>query len=125
MDKSKIKFGDKIFLYGQFMNPEHWQEYGYYNPNYNSVMGYMPTGGYGIIPRKTEIMGACVPGYIVDYLSTPSLAVKMPFANEELLDVTDNLSLELPLTKGCRVWMPVCDITANPIQQPVMDSVQY
>lgn len=109
MDGSKVKFGDKIFLYGQFMNQDHWDEREYGDPQYNTVMGYIPVGGYGITPKKTDIPNACLPGYVVEFLPAPSLAVAAAFSDEELVDVSDLLSLQAPLPDGCKVWMPVCD----------------
>lgn len=103
-----MKFGDKLFLYGQFMDQEHWDDLGFGNPQYNSVMGYMPVGGYGITPQKTDIVAACLPGYVVDFWGQrDSLASAAPFAHDELEDVTHLLSLQVPSAEGQRVWMPV------------------
>jgi hypothetical protein len=106
MDESKIKFGDKIFLYGQFMNQERWDEYGFANPVYNSVLGYIPVGGYLVSPQKTDMLTACVPGFVVDFLQGASLAFLTPFPEKDLIDVTDSLSLQSPYIQGSRVWMP-------------------
>lgn len=113
MVKSKVKFGDKIFLYGQFMQVEQWEEYDFCNPIYNSVMGYIPIGGYGITPQESDILGACIPGFVVENLSGSSLAVKMPFANDELIEVTNKMSLVSPLPTGCKIWMPICKLPQN------------
>lgn len=106
MDEPQISFGDKIFLYGQFMEQERWDEYGFCNPVYNSVMGYIPNGGYLIHPQKTEIPGACLPGFVVDFLSESSLALRAPFV-ADWIDVTEDLALQTPYFMGCRTWMPV------------------
>lgn len=107
MAASKVKFGDKIFLYGQFMEPDNWEEMGFANPQYNSVMGYIPIGGYGITPQETEIVGACLPGFVVDFLQGSSLAFAAPFADEELIDVSSKLSLQAPIQDGVKIWMPL------------------
>jgi hypothetical protein len=102
MDNSKIKFGDKIFLYGQLL--QFLYEFDDYS--YNSVMGYMTYGGYNVIPIETDIDGASIPGFIVEILSPPSLATATPFSEMEMIDVTDKLALSLPLPSGTTVWMP-------------------
>lgn len=103
MDQSKIKFGDKFFLYGQFTQLlSEFSEY-----EYNSVMGYMTWGGYNVIPIETIDDGASVPGFVTEILFTPSLAVATPFSHMEMVDVTQKLSRSLPLPSGTRVWMPI------------------
>lgn len=119
MDESKITFGDKFFLYAQFMEQEHWDEYGFCNPIYNSVMGYLPFGGYLVFPQKSEFVGACLPGFVVDCagienftqkkhaFSTNVYAVLTPFVDKELVNVTELLALQSPCLLGVKVWMPV------------------
>lgn len=105
MVKPKINFGDKIFIYGQFMNMDMWYEWGIDNPSYNSVMGYVANGGFIVKPRKSRTPGDCLPGFVMDFLQGASLAV--PTAFSELVDVTDLLSLSVPVTLGTKIWMPV------------------
>lgn len=102
MGEPEIKFGDKIFLYGQFM--QGIEEFGWYE--YNTVMGYMTTGGYSVTPIETDIFAASVPGFVAEFLYDDSLAVATPFKKEGMVDVTDKLSLQLPLPSGTKVWMP-------------------
>lgn len=108
MDEPKINFGDKIFLYGQFMETERWDEYGFCNPVYNSVMGYVPNGGYLVYPEKSDIVGACLPGFVVDFLQGTSLTVSAPFT-ADWIDVTKDLALQSPYFTGGKVWMPILD----------------
>lgn len=110
MDEPKIKFGDKIFIYGQFMDLEKWYEWGLDNPSYNSAVGYLPNGGYFITPKKSRVVGACLPGFLMDFLSGPSLASPAPFSGEKgitFVDVTKSLALRAPITQGTKVWMPI------------------
>ena len=106
MGESKITFGDKIFLYGQYL--EDMYEFG--EPQYNSVMGYMTVGGYHVTPIQTDITAASIPGFVADFLYTPSFAAAMPFSQVEMVDVTEKLSLGLPLPSGCKVWMPTSSL---------------
>lgn len=102
MGEPKIKFGDKIFLYGQFMTAlEEIQGY-----EYNSVVGYTTVGGYDVVAVKSDNQFSAVPGFLVDASYTPELAVATPFSHMEMVDVTDNLSLSLPLPSGTKVWLP-------------------
>ncbi len=116
MDQPKIKFGDKLFLYGQFTTLlSEFSEY-----DYNAVLGYMTWGGYNVVPIETLDNGASVPGYITEILFTPSLAVAMPFSKMEMVDVTSQLARSLPLPSGTKVWMPI-QATTQPsaeVQQP-------
>lgn len=99
------RIGDKIFLYGQYLESlEEFEDY-----NYNSVMGYMTVGGYKVHPVETEIPGASVPGFVVDFRFTPSLTLETAFSTEELIDVTDRMSLTSPLPLGTKIWMPASD----------------
>lgn len=85
MGKSKIKFGDKLFLYGKYLQllPD------YENPEYNILLD-----------------DAQIYGFVVDFLLTSSLAVKTPFSELEMVDVTDKLARHLPLPEGSTVWTP-------------------
>lgn len=102
MGESTIKFGDKLFLYGEFM--AYTEEFGEYE--YNSVMGYMTVGGYRVWATKTDEIGAAIPGFVVSYLSDPQFTFETPFNDMEMIDVTNKLSLSLPLPVGTKVWMP-------------------
>ncbi len=102
MDSTKIRFGDKLFLYGQYL--QYLYEFDEYN--YNSVMGYMTVGGYLVVPIETSQPDASVPGFVVEFLYEPSLASATPFSQMEMVDVTDRLSLLQPQPSGTKVWMP-------------------
>lgn len=108
MDESKISFGDKLFLYGHFL--KHLDEFSDYE--YNSVMGYMTVGGYLVDSVETDIFGAAIPGFVVEILTDDSLTAKTPFDQMEMVDVTDKLSLQLPLPSGTKIWMPT---TSGPL----------
>lgn len=103
MGESKVKFGDKFFIYGQFMKFLDEVE----SADYNTVMGYITTGGYLVTPTESDIFGACVPGFVSEILYDASLTVATPFNQMEMVDVTDKLSLRLPLLSGTKVWMPI------------------
>lgn len=113
--RDSLRFGDKFFLYAQFMEQEHWDEYGFCNPIYNSVMGYLPFGGYLVFPQKSDLLSACLPGLVVDCTNFDEKhaftsivhAVLTPFSDKELIDVTELLSLQYPYLSGSKVWMPV------------------
>jgi hypothetical protein len=103
MGSSKIKFGDKFFLYGQFTQLlSEFDEY-----EYNSAMGYMTVGGYNVIPIETMDNSASVPGFVTEILYEPSLAVAAPFSHMEMVDITGKLARDLPLPSGTKVWMPI------------------
>jgi hypothetical protein len=102
MDKSQIKFGDKLFLYGQFL--QYLYEFDDYN--YNAVMGYMTVGGYLVVPIKSPEPDASVPGFVVDFLYEPSLSDANAIFQMEMVDVTDKLALHQPQPSGTKVWMP-------------------
>lgn len=102
MGESKIKFGDKIFLYGQFME----NIYDFDKISYNSIMGYMTVGGYYVTAIETDNPIASIPGFVVDISYTPDLAVATPFSQMEVVDVTERLALSLPLPFGVKVWLP-------------------
>lgn len=102
MDRSQIKYGDKFFLYGQFMTfIVHFDEY-----EYNTVMGMTTVGGYEVMPIESHYHNSCVPGFVTEILYDPSLALPAPFDQMEMIDVTDRLSKTQPLPSGTRVWMP-------------------
>lgn len=102
MDRSEIKHGDKLFLYGQFLvYVPYFDEY-----DYNTVTGYMTQGGYVVHPVSTPDKNICIAGFVTEMGSTPSLAPAAPFAYDELIDVTHLLSKSQPLTTGTKVWMP-------------------
>lgn len=104
------KIGDKIFLYGQFIaNAGEFTEY-----DYNSVMGYMTTGGYLVTPIETDIFSAAVPGFISEMPLDDEFTTATPFSNMKLVDITDKLSRGVPLPAGTTIWMPLCDVRLLP-----------
>lgn len=104
MDKPEIRFGDKMFLYGQFLT--HIDEFDEYN--YNAVQGYMTVGGYNVTAKEAYEFSASVPGFIVEAFGlTGSLAFETPFPDLEVVDVTNKLAKSLPLPIGSKVWMPI------------------
>lgn len=105
MDETKIKFGDKIFLYGRMTNYDAIEELGLINPEYNTVMGYIAVGGYYVVPQKTDQVDACLPGFVLD--TTDSLATRTLFSKMEMIDVTNFLSRQEPFLTGTKVWMPI------------------
>lgn len=102
MGESEITFGDKYFLYGQFL--QHLYEFDDYE--YNAVMGYMTVGGYLVIPIESNVPDASIPGFVVDVLTDASLAARTPFSSTGMIDITAKLALSLPLPTGTKVWMP-------------------
>lgn len=103
MDEAKIKFGDKIFAYGLMTDTDRLEELGLENPTYNTVMGYKPTGGYLIVPQRTNEPDECLPGFVTD----PSLASQTRFAQMEMVDVTNSLSKQEVVPVGTKVWLPM------------------
>lgn len=101
MDRPKI--GDKIFLYGQFL--EYLYQFSDYE--YNAVMGYMTVGGFLVRPIETDVMGASIPGFVADFGFDGSLTVQTPFSGEEMVNVADQLARQTPLLAGTKVWMPL------------------
>lgn len=100
MDKPKI--GDKLFLYGQFMQYlDDVDEY-----EYNAVMGYMTVGGYIMVAIPTDNPDSSVAGYVAEVPINAQFTPATPFDQMELADVTERLALSLPLPTGTRVWMP-------------------
>lgn len=103
MDRPEIKFGDKLFLYGQYLSYiEEFEDY-----DYNAVMGYMTVGGFMVHPVTTIDSSASVPGFVVEIPGQLAcLAVATPFSQMEMVDVTDKLARSLPLPSGTKIWMP-------------------
>ena len=107
MGESKVKFGDKIFLYGQFLR----NIYDFDSFEYNSIMGMMTVGGYLVEPKETDIVGASIPGLICDFGINEQFTSETPFPSQvEMVDVTQRLSLSPPLLAGCKVWMPTSEL---------------
>lgn len=102
MGESKIKFGDKLFLYGQFLQflPEDGEFM------YNMVTGYMTIGNDSVMNVDSVSNDRSIPGFVVDFLSQASLATETPFSDAGMVDVTDNLVRRLPSPTGTKVWMP-------------------
>lgn len=110
MDRPEVKFGDKLFLYGQYMSLlEEFDDY-----DYNSVMGYMTVGGFAVYPVETVDSSASVPGFVVEISSQASslaaFTATTPFSQLGLVDVTDKLARSLPLPTGTKIWMPTKQI---------------
>lgn len=105
MDEAKIKFGDKVFIYGLLTDPDKAEELGFENPSYNTVLGYTPVGGYYVVPQKTDQVDACLPGFVVDTI--PSFTSKTLFSRVEMIDVSNLLSRQEPALSGTKVWMPI------------------
>jgi hypothetical protein len=87
MGQSKISFGDKLFLCGQFL--QYVEEFGEYEPN--------------ALVTDNNIF---TDGYVVEILSATSLATLTPFNDMEMVDITGNLSVNPPLLSGTKIWMP-------------------
>lgn len=103
MGQPKVVFGDKIFLYGQFL--DYLYQFGDYE--YNAVMGYMTIGGFIVQPIETEIFGASVPGFVADFLTDGSLTPQTPFSEAEMVNVADRLAKQSPFPAGTNIWMPI------------------
>ncbi len=88
MGESEIKFGDKMFLAGPFLD---------------CVEGFGEFETNSVIVDDNNF----IHGYVVEILSAHSLASITPFNKEEMVDVTEKLSQQLPLPAGTKVWMPV------------------
>ncbi len=102
MDTTKVKFGDKMFIYGQYL--EYLEDFSDYE--YNTIMGYITVGGYFVDLEESDEPLAAVPGFVVEFLSTPSLAFATPFVDVELIDVTNDLSRSTPMMNGTKIWAP-------------------
>ena len=95
------KIGDKVFLYGQFLvNLDDFSSY-----EYNSLMGYVTTGGYFVKLEMSDKPGVSVPGFLVDFCSDPVYTLQTTFSDME--DVTDRLSMKAPGFSDTRVWAPI------------------
>lgn len=106
MGESEIRFGDKLFLYGQYLqNVEEYDEY-----EYNSVLGYMTTGGYLVSAIRSYEPAASLPGFVVDFGLPAQFTSQTPFSQMEMVDVTEDLSRSLPLPSGTKVWMPTTQL---------------
>jgi hypothetical protein len=104
MGEPSVRFGDKYFLYGQYLqNVDDFSDY-----EYNAVMGYMTVGGFLVVPVESIDNTASIPGFVVDVHSDGSFdsATATPFSKRGLIDVTDKLARSLPLPAGTKVWMP-------------------
>lgn len=85
MGQSKIKFGDKLFVYGQFLQ---------LLPDYEEM-------DYNVL-----IDEVLVHGFVVDFGTDSQFTVETPFTDLELVDVTDKLAKRLPILDGNRIWAP-------------------
>lgn len=102
MDNTQIKFGDKIFLYGQYLRfMDEFDEY-----EYNTINGFITVGDYEVSVLRSNEPDASVPGFVADLGQHAQFTVEMPFSQMEMVDVTDYLSRSLPLPSGTRVWLP-------------------
>lgn len=100
MDETKINISDKIFVYGQFS-----VENAVFSGEYNAVLGYMTVGGYDAWAQETDIPDACIPGVVVEAGDFLSGNFELE-TNRKMVDITDRLALQAPMTIGSRVWMP-------------------
>ena len=100
MDETEIGISDKIFVYGQFS-----VENAIYSGEYNAVLGYMTVGGYDVWAEETNVPEASIPGIIVEVGDFLSGDLQMK-TDRKMIDVTDRLALQPPMTIGSRVWMP-------------------
>lgn len=94
------KIGDKVFLYGQFMQLlEDFDEF-----SYNSLLGHTTIGGYCVELEKNDNNLYSVPGFVVDFQPTLCLTSLASFT--ELRDITDKLAKQLPLASDTVIWTP-------------------
>lgn len=100
MDETEIGISDKIFVYGQFS-----VENAIYSGEYNAVLGYMTVGGYDVWAEETNVPEASIPGIIVEVGDFLSGDLQMK-TDRKMIDVTDRLALQPPMTIGAKVWMP-------------------
>lgn len=96
MDETKVKFGDRVFLYGSFLQflPEDGEF------TYNTVKGHSVSGLAVMDVQQQEVAG-----FVVDFLSIDSLAWRTAFSDFE--EVTDSLTRQEPSPSGTKVWMPI------------------
>jgi hypothetical protein len=100
MDEAEINIGDKIFVYGQFS-----VENAVFSGEYNAVLGYMTVGGYDVWAEETNAPNACIPGLVIEVGDFLSADLKFE-TDRKMIDITDKLALQVPMTMGSRVWMP-------------------
>lgn len=99
VDETKVKFGDKLFLYGSYLQflPEDGEF------QYNTVKGSMAINNIAVIDVNAD--HGEVAGFVVEFLSIDSLASATLFS--KLVDVTTSLSRQEPTPSGSKVWMPI------------------
>lgn len=85
MDETQIKLGDKVFLYGMFLQFLPEDEF-----DYNTVKGF----------SVNEMSG-----FVVDFVSIDSLAWRTAFS--DFVDVTESLTRKVPSPAGTKIWMPM------------------
>ena len=102
MDFTKVKFGDKIFLYGQYLQLiEEFEDY-----EYNAVMGFTTVGGYEAHAIESYEPDQCVTGFVAEIGQLSQFTVATPFLQMEMVDVTEYLARRLPLPSGTKIWLP-------------------
>lgn len=102
MDFPKIKFGDKIFLYGLYLRfMDEFDDY-----EYNAVLGFTTVGGYEAQAIESDEPDACIPGFVAEFGQHAQFTVEMPFSHMEMVDVTEYLARRLPLPSGTKIWLP-------------------
>ena len=102
MDETKVKFGDKLFLYGSLLQllPEDGDF------QYNTVKGYMTINSVDVINVDSVSQNHEIAGFVVDFMATDSFTSQTLFARMEMIDVTDSLSRRELFPAGTKVWMP-------------------
>lgn len=90
MGQSKIVFGDKLFLCG---------EYSIYVDQFEEIEENSLVTDSGVVS-----------GFVVEILSAISLASLTPFNEMEMVDITGNLSVNPPLLSGTKIWMPTTQL---------------
>lgn len=106
MGESEITFGDKLFLYGQYL--QFIEEFD--QSDYNSVLGYNSFNGYTVSPISTMDSSASIHGFVVDNLGqSDSLELKNGVFTVEWIDVTGKLARRLPILAGTKIWMPTTE----------------
>lgn len=93
MDEPKI--GDQVFIYGHLI-----QDFIDDDVTYNSLMGYMTTGGFITQLERIDHPTAAVPGFLVDFRPEACLTLETPFVK-----VTEQLALQAPRLAGSEVWL--------------------
>jgi hypothetical protein len=106
MDHPQVKFGDKIFLYGQYLQfIDEFDDY-----EYNAVMGFTTVGGYEASVIESYEPDSCVPGFVADFGQHAQFTVATPFSQTELVDVTEYLARRLLLPSGTKIWLPTTHV---------------